>query len=1485
MDISADVAAIVGQASDWNFAGDCALLELMKRISQNLHERGEQTSRNFREFETKVRRVDIALDNATNSLRSLQFGQQFVEYRVEEVDDDDFVLPEEQQKKPELPLKSSQELAAEFLQNNLQMFRKNFEAVTIELTDSDEEDGTVNATTVYRDKNPYDSIPLPYVIGSKEWQEHKHAGLYDSTENSEDEQPEQFSSSSSDELETAAPKATPVHQAQHSDSSSLASLPREMPAQNQATPVAQPPPQPVSQSVPQPVLPLARPRPIISMHRNPHESDMFAALRASPPSDDPPSSSASSLNSSPAISHANAAATGLSSSSSSASKVVIQAGRQSPPKLFDEAIPVAAAATPIDVPSAVRPTPSAASQIKRKPVNLFNDDEFNSFMSEIVDKVQSKSANGPTPPATVTKAKNSPKESPAPQEVKPVAPARKPIETPQRSLNLFEDSPPPSPSLRPATSTANPAKKLPTSLFDDNLDDDVDDFLSSFTAKPKPQQQTPKTTLFDDDDDLDIDDIFAKKTPTVQPTKLASNIVSATSLFDDDGEDVENVNDIFGTSSRKAAEKQPQQQTKVSLVQPPAREPPAAPRSLFDDLGDDDLFGTPKAKKPSPYAGAEKEQLSETKRLVEEATPADVEQQLPEQAELFGQQAKKLERQIPQASQDSPDEAPANLKAQLPISKVDLFSDDFSDEEVVISSSSHTTRDSKEITTTGELLPEPTNKAEEDQDEPKNKDEAELSSNNEEQQQVKPALLGDLLKNIKDSSANTIAEEEEEAEEEQPPPADQQQLQQDPIISLVAGQTKKLTHSQAPADLAAAQQIMQNYSSLFSDEPPDDSEFFQSLGTSSLSSLSATKMFDSEQDFFEPSLPDLPPAAAATVEQANNDYGGMRLFSDEPPEDDEDEDEQEEKEIAAVSANAAKQPDAAAPKRIHTIFYDDFSETARAGSAAPQAKSAIFAEEPPPADAPKPSSPVKKLQMPNININVQALLPGAGSGPGALPKPPKKLEEAARSAAPVRQAAISSSSEADNILQCISKTRVRGPAHRRPSTRRARQANYARSLLEAPPEPTPASSTSPSAATSTTASLSSKSAGLPSFDSDDNEAAADDALFKAFRAQPAAAQESSQAAKSKTALFLDCDPDDDALFGKTLDRKAEKVPAVVPPVAPRATSPFAPPAIAPVAPPATTPVAPLATTPVAMLSTQPPEDDFKPFAKSASFLDSDEDDDSNGFLFSPSTAQRPAQYANMGTSRAPTGPPKSYVSFLDNNDADEDAMFAAAATRSAAAAAPTALPSQKPPKDELKSTAKSAFLVSDEDDDDDALFQTGKLKTVAATKKPQVVEPKSSKVQAPAPASVVLDKSKPKPKPVKSKLFDDSDDDDDLFGSAAASVSKAQPAPAPAAAISQAPLFASSSEEEPEQKPPKALTSKAKLPAKPAKSLFSDDDDDDDLFGGGAAAAAPGAKRAAPSSQARPVPKKAASKTTMATPLQASKVDGADNPLADLLGP
>lgn len=306
---------------------------------------------------------------------------------------------------------------------------------------------------------------------------------------------------------TTSKPSLKIETPQQSDSSSQASLSKAF----------APPP---SAAVPVPVVEVvapfrAQPRPIISSQRNPHERDLFNALRASPPSDDPPSTS-SSLNS--GLGGATASRlphVDVSLSSSSSSNV-----RQSPVKLFDDSITVAAVAPVPAVISTVSPTPPkeetavkaapAASQIKRKPVNLFNDDEFNSFMSEIVDKVQSKSGK-----ETIKDSHAAPK-----------------------SVNLFDDSPPVSPKATQIPTTT--VKTLPTSIFEDNLDDD--DFLSSFAskAKPKPQQKPRATTLFDDDDDeLDINDIFkSSKQPKAENKLIAKNW-----LFEDD--DLED-KDLFG---------------------------------------------------------------------------------------------------------------------------------------------------------------------------------------------------------------------------------------------------------------------------------------------------------------------------------------------------------------------------------------------------------------------------------------------------------------------------------------------------------------------------------------------------------------------------------------------------------------------------------------------------------------------------------------------------------------------------------------------------------------------------------------------------------------------------------------------------------------------------------------------------------------------------------------------------------------------------
>ncbi|XP_034479993.1 WASH complex subunit 2 [Drosophila innubila] len=1482
MDISADVAAIIKQAPDWNFAGDCALLELMKRISQNLQERGEQTSNNLNAFETNVRRADIALDNATNSLRSLQFGQQFVEYRVEEVDDDDFAMPEELNRKPEVPPKSSQEMAKEFLQNNLQMFRKNFEPVTIEVPDSDDEDGALNTTTVFRAKNPYDVIPLPYIIGSKDWQEHKYAGLYDSAENSEDEQPEQFSSSSSDELEaenvtekTTSKPSLKMETPQQSDSSSLASLPKELP---------HPPPARAAVPVPVPVIeavaPIkAQPRPIISSHRNPHERDLFNALRASPPSDDPPSTS-SSLNSgmggatASRLPHVDVS---LSSSSSNSNV------RQSPVKLFEDAITVAPvpAPTPISIPTViptalkeetvVKASP-AASQIKRKPVNLFNDDEFNSFMSEIVDKVQSKSSKESTQESSKA----------------------------TKSLNLFDESPPLTPKTTPAVKT------LPTSIFDDNLEDD-DDFLSSFASKamPKPQPQTRATTLFDDDDDeLDINDIFKS---SKQP-KAESNLKTKNWLFDDD--DLEE-KDIFGLSQNKQEKKKREQkrkeqdeygkkeaENKVKLEQEERKQQEKKQehqvatsiphKSLFDDLDDDDLFGTPKSKQ-NLFEDAKKTR-EELKAVEEKELPEDKDVPVVPKVTIPDKPILNDEDQAKNNLMTTEREA---LKKQNSQPKAKLLSDDFSDEESI--------KETEEKATATIEIPK-------DSQQPINK-----------MEEVEIKNKSDLFDNSRKDPT--------------------EQVQQDPILSLVADtvsnkQLMKNANQENPRkseEIAIAQQMLQNYSSLFSDEPPDDSEFFQSLGSSSLNSLSNSKMFDQEQDFFEPSLPDLPKDVAKANVETVEDYGGLRLFSDVPPEDD-----GEEELPAPKTAPKTSLP---ATTRIHTIFYDDFSETARAQNV--PATPAPSQSQPAAADVvdrsvskTTPISPIKKLQMPNININVKALLPGAGTGAvSKLAKrqkeeqeqknlkqeqqqqnqkqEPKNREQQQENREQEREQknreVKSVASDADKILQCIGKTRARGPAHRRPSTRRARQENYAKSLREEVE-----STKGTIDATPATANLKHEQ--------------------KLEQSAPLSSDISKKAAASKLtasrseAAFVESDDDDDALF---------KVPAVSS---------------------AATPNVPTTTAPIALLSTRPPADDQQSRGKTitkvaASFLDSDEDD--SGLLFTPANAvkkqvsfldsdeeieknttlfkpakiqvETKATAATVIATESPLpsqkaledqGTSKSSSLFLDSQEDVDNPEKTQVETKSDLVT-PVALPSRKSLADQQQKKLPSSFLDSDENDDDDnSLFGPLKKPVKSAEAELKISKGEQSKEQQitkPTTAPVVKqnevksvtdpvrkyvsfldsdedDVKHPPPQfnPAKiqppetkskailaSKLFDDSDDDDDLFGKANAPPTKPKSKPV---AKPKASLFADSDSEK--EARPKVLSIKAKLPAKSSKSLFSDDEDDDDLFGGGG-----GTKRAAVSSQTKTanLPKSSNPGKTAVKSLPSS--GNSDNPLADLLGP
>ncbi|KAH8280473.1 hypothetical protein KR018_007933 [Drosophila ironensis] len=1472
MDISADVDQIVRQAGNWNIEGDCSLLALMKRISQvrknrlsaaygvfisfceiplqNLKERGERTTQKFQEFETSVKRAEIGLNNATNSLRSLQFGNQFVEYRVEDVDDTDLAMPEDTKKKPEPPPLSSEQMAKEFMANNLKMFRKNYEAVTLEVPDSDDEDAPVTTTTVFRAINPYDAIPLPYVIGSREWHEHKYAGLYDSDENSDDQNAEEFSSSSSDEREPVSkitPKAaanTPSSQVEPlSDASSLASFAREpthvSPAR-QPKPAAMPTPPPVQAA--ESGASKSQPRPIISSQRNPHERDMFAALRQSPPSDDPPSTS-SSPSTSPAFGNAAGRLPKVSTASLSSSSNNNSPAHQTPPPLFEEA-PAPAVAVPkkADSPPTPQEAQAKTNQIKRKPVNLFNDDEFNSFMTEITEKVQAKADGG-----SISKAKTASqtpaKESPKPQPVSaPSAPKR---------VNLFDDSPPMSPNIKQAAppsrdqpkATIVPkelTKTLPKLFFDDDLDDD--DFLSSFSPKPKPQEQQPKPpkpkSLFDDDD-LDIDDIFVK--PSAKPTKLPDKVGGKTTLFDDDDQD--DVTDLFGAKKKQAA-KSSRDLSPVEKIEPPQFEK----KSLFDD--EEDLFGTPKAKnlysisqqskdegaqqgkhdfqddEKTSASGSSKPFLkSPSQPIVVEDRPPDL-KSISKKPDLFNEDFSDDDSFLKGPNITTKPEVLTNVAKEsiksIPASKPD---DLFGEDETFLSAIKikKTPKDEKPVTEiiepnkdlTEEIMPEalPANK----------EDDGSIKKDND--------FMAEMLSN---SGNNPPISET--------PPPDDHPSGQDPIIAMVADITNKPPEDEyqarPPADLAAAQQIMQNYSNLFSDEPPDDSEFFQTLGSSGLSSLSTSKIFDNEQDFFEPALPKVPSATKPSVASPgegippSSDYGGMQLFSDIPPDD-------FDADVETAPAQAPAQVSSTST-RIHTIFYDDFSETARAGSIAPAPKQSAFDEIPPPVDEvdrskaketpelPTPTSPVKKLKMPNIDINVKALLPGAAGLPKIKKQesPRADREESApvqpESLAPIQQP--TEISAPDGSLQHVNKTRVRGPPRRRPSTRKGRKENYEKSLSGEVSSP-------------------------------DNEAPP---------TKPVEAEKVMPSHSAFSAVPVPEEPPEDL------------TPSTVKVSSKQATAPGTASTAVPV-------------------SEEPPEDLHPSTVKVSSkqgtapktyksFLDSpDEDDD---FLFSPvkkqiqdvpktvapvKTAPNPQIAASASHKVIPQKPVKS---FLDSSDED-DSLFASAKTKPVAPAKVVPSLEKTEPKNSSLKVGRS-FLDSPSDDD-----------SPFGSFKPQTAPPPKQETEKLAAAASTNSKTDPLPKtkqiaPAKKTTLFDESDDDDLFASAIASVpvtaatataksiAKTKEPPKPKAS-----LF--SSDEDEAVAPAKVAPAK-KLPKPATKSLFSDDDDDDDLFGGSSTAKASSSKPTNRTVPKPPAPSKTTAAATTTIPHSSS-----DNPLADLL--
>ncbi|XP_014094124.3 WASH complex subunit 2 isoform X2 [Bactrocera oleae] len=567
MEENGKVDKIISQATQWSFEGDCSLLAWMQELSQHIEQRATTTNDALQQLNINVNRTAIALDNAANSLTALQYTQ-FVESRCHDDDETQTNIKEAEAgavATSSVKTKSPKEVLEIFLQKNLQMLHSCHEKYALDFEDSDEDDNTNSHNYIYQPKNPYNDALLPHIYGSKLWKEHWHVGLCDgSNEYSGDEASDAFSETSSSSA--ADNESYESNTANLSEWASSTSIPIEH--KHPALMVGQ-----KEHALPASATAAARNKHLPSTQHLPSNDDSDTCSTTSRSTTTNPPFRTREHDLFATLRH-DTSITSTSTSSSPRQHIAatIQSQRVSAP-ISSTIAPFFDATPPTDIfaDAATEPQPnrrnenettqkSAVGQIKRKPVNLFDDDDFNSFMTEVVDKAQttvaqeqqqppqmpvsasnslhSRSANNLPPPRTVDLFAEPPSiKTPTTNEATTPIAIEKPKETSTRKpVNLF-DSPegsPQSDSLftandkkaepvieKPKDITPTAAKPSITakSLFDD--DDDDDDFLNVFGAKKLnlPKRLTGKTLLFDDDNE--------------EVTRQPMNTRTTSNLFDD----------------------------------------------------------------------------------------------------------------------------------------------------------------------------------------------------------------------------------------------------------------------------------------------------------------------------------------------------------------------------------------------------------------------------------------------------------------------------------------------------------------------------------------------------------------------------------------------------------------------------------------------------------------------------------------------------------------------------------------------------------------------------------------------------------------------------------------------------------------------------------------------------------------------------------------------------------------------------------------
>ncbi|XP_055942367.1 WASH complex subunit 2-like isoform X2 [Argiope bruennichi] len=167
-------------SGNWTLAGDVGLYNLLNEISQNIISRTHEVENAVDSLVYRTKMANAKICNIINDFHMLS-NLQFVENRVydEEIQE---TVPE-----PKPVEKTKEQKEAEMLPKikkavelGLEVLDKAFTKIHVdEISDSEDEDISSDGRTILEPKDPYASRPLPFIIGSEEFNNNDYAGLQD----------------------------------------------------------------------------------------------------------------------------------------------------------------------------------------------------------------------------------------------------------------------------------------------------------------------------------------------------------------------------------------------------------------------------------------------------------------------------------------------------------------------------------------------------------------------------------------------------------------------------------------------------------------------------------------------------------------------------------------------------------------------------------------------------------------------------------------------------------------------------------------------------------------------------------------------------------------------------------------------------------------------------------------------------------------------------------------------------------------------------------------------------------------------------------------------------------------------------------------------------------------------------------------------------------------------------------------------------------